>query len=218
MSLVRVSTSAAPKRTADAERRAHIVAAAERAFVRFGFHATTMQQVADEAGMSAGNLYRYFPSKEAIVEGLCMADQIQRAEVFSELIGRLDLRQALATTLREHLLSRPTEKARMIVEIWAEAGRNPRVAAITAAVDADVLAGLTKVLHAVGASGAAAGATFNPAFAAKVLFTLVGGLFKRLALEPDFDREAAAAMALGVLAALLAGALAPAPGKTAEEI
>src|SRR5271170_1069944 len=172
MSLVRVSTSAAPKRTADAERRAHIVAAAERAFVRFGFHATTMQQVADEAGMSAGNLYRYFPSKEAIVEGLCMADQVQRTEVFSELIGRLDLREALATTLREHLLSRPTEKARMIVEIWAEAGRNPRVAAITAAVDADVLAGLTKVLHAVEA----ARATFDPVFAAKVIFTLVSGL------------------------------------------
>ena len=214
MSLVRVSTSAAPKRTADAERRAHIVAAAERAFVRFGFHATTMQQVADEAGMSAGNLYRYFPSKEAIVEGLCMADQVQRTEVFSELIGRLDLREALATTLREHLLSRPTEKARMIVEIWAEAGRNPRVAAITAAVDADVLAGLTKVLHAVEA----ARATFDPEFAATVIFTLVSGLFKRLALEPAFDREAAAAMALGVLEALLAGALAPALGQTAEEI
>ena len=215
MSFVRVSTSAAPKRTADAERRAHIVAAAERAFVRFGFHATTMQQVADEAGMSAGNLYRYFPSKEAIVEGLCMADQVQRTEVFSELIGRLDLREALATTLREHLLSRPTEKARMIVEIWAEAGRNPRVAAITAAVDADVLAGLTKVLSAVETSSAV---TFDPAFAATVVFTLVSGLFKRLALEPDFDREAAAAMALGVLEALLAGALAPALGKMAEGV
>jgi DNA-binding transcriptional regulator YbjK len=32
----------------------HIVRAAERAFVRFGFHATTMQNVAEEAGMSAG--------------------------------------------------------------------------------------------------------------------------------------------------------------------
>src|SRR3984885_5470262 len=158
------------KRTAEADRRAHIVAAAERAFVRFGFHATTMQNVAEEAGMSAGNLYRYFPSKEAIVEGLCMADQMQRTEVFSELIGRLDLREALATTLRKHLLSRPTEKARMIVEIWAEAGRNPRGAAIPAAVDADVLAGLTKVLHAVEA--ARADATFDPVFAATVIFTL----------------------------------------------
>ena len=43
------------------DRRAHILAAAERAFVRYGFHAATMKHVADEAGMSAGNLYRYFP-------------------------------------------------------------------------------------------------------------------------------------------------------------
>src|SRR5271154_894437 len=97
MSLV---SSPSARRPADAERRERIIEAAERAFVRNGFHATTMQGVADEAGMSAGNLYRYFPSKEAIVEGLCMADQVQRTEVFSELIGRLDLRQAFATTLR----------------------------------------------------------------------------------------------------------------------
>ena len=61
----------AGRRTADPERRERILEAAERAFVRHGFHAATMQHVADEAGMSAGNLYRYFPSKEAIVEGLC---------------------------------------------------------------------------------------------------------------------------------------------------
>src|SRR5271155_4580355 len=104
MSLVRVSTSAAPKRTADAERRAHIVAAAERAFVRFGFHATTMQDVAEEAGMSAGNLYRYFPSKEAIVEGLCTAEQTERAEIFAELSGTGDLLHAISASFRLHVL------------------------------------------------------------------------------------------------------------------
>src|SRR5271163_2263148 len=120
MSLVRVSASAAPKRTADAERRAHIVAAAERAFVRFGFHAATMSQVADEAGMSAGNLYRYFPSKEAIVEGLCLADQVERSEAFAALASAADLRAAMRAALQEHVLRRPRGKARMIVEIWAE--------------------------------------------------------------------------------------------------
>ena len=65
----------AGRRPADAGRRKRILEAAERAFVRHGFHATTMQHVADELGMSAGNLYRYFPSKEAIVEGLCAVDQ-----------------------------------------------------------------------------------------------------------------------------------------------
>src|ERR1700735_5820825 len=104
MSLVRVSTSTAPKRTADAAPRAHIVAAAERAFVRFGFHATSMQNVAEEAGMSAGNLYRYFPSKEAIVEGLCLADQVSRSENFAALAGAGDLKAAMRAALREHVL------------------------------------------------------------------------------------------------------------------
>src|SRR5271169_668716 len=151
------------RKAADAERRERILEAAERAFVRHGFHATTMQHVAEEIGMSAGNLYRYFPSKEAIVEGLCAVDQAERAQAFAELMAHSgNIMEAMCAGLREHVLSRPAEKARMIVEIWAEAGRNPRVAEITAAVDADVLAGLTKVLHAVGTSGAAAGATFNP--------------------------------------------------------
>src|SRR5271170_1965319 len=111
-----MSTPARLARAPDAKRRARIVAAAERAFVRYGFHAATMQQVAEEAGMSAGNLYRYFRSKEAIVEELCVVDQAQRAEFFAAMSGRGDLFHAISASLREHVLSRPPEKARMIIE------------------------------------------------------------------------------------------------------
>src|ERR1700721_2193792 len=106
MSLARISSpsDSAGKPTPDKQRRMHIVRAAEHAFVRFGFHAATMQDVAEEAGMSAGNLYRYFPSKEAIVEGLCMADQVQRTENFAELAGADDLKGAMRAALREHVL------------------------------------------------------------------------------------------------------------------
>ena len=152
-----------PTRPSDAERRARIVAAAERAFVRHGFHATTMQHVAEEAGMSAGNLYRYFPSKEAIVEGLCLVDQDERAGQFAALARSADLATAIGETLREHLLSRPPEKARLVVEIWAEAGRNPRIASITRALDANILSGLTALAAAAKASGAASPA-LDPAF------------------------------------------------------
>ena len=79
---------AAPERQADHARRDHIAAAAERAFVRHGFHAATMQQVAEEAGMSAGNLYRYFPSKEALVEGICLLDQRERGAAFHALAAQ----------------------------------------------------------------------------------------------------------------------------------
>ena len=192
MSVVRLeSTASLAKRGADAERRAHIVAAAERAFVRYGFHAATMQQVAEEAGMSAGNLYRYFPSKEAIVEGLCAADKDDRSEIFAQLTLGNDVMGAIGAALREHLLTRPPEKARMIVEIWAEAGRNPRVGAFTRTLDQDVLDGLERLIDVAKASGSAA-ATLDSAFAARVIFTLVAGLFKRNDQHPrDFVCRAA---------------------------
>ena len=165
--------------------------------------------------MSAGNLYRYFPSKEAIVEGLCLVDQDERAGQFAALARSADLAAAIGATLREHLLSRPPEKARLVVEIWAEAGRNPRIASITRALDANVLSGLTALAAAAKASGAAS-PTLDPAFAARVVFTLVAGLFKRLALESTFDVEAELAMAMGIMETLFAGALKPSSGFSGE--
>src|ERR1700684_2743883 len=158
MSLARIPSASEPsgKPSPDRERRMLIVRAAERAFVRFGFHATTMQNVAEEAGMSAGNLYRYFPSKEAIVEELCVVDHAQRAQFFAAMSGRGDLLHAIGASVREHVLSRPPAKARMIVEIWAEAARNPRIATITRAMDEDVLAGLERVITAAKTTGVVA--------------------------------------------------------------
>jgi TetR/AcrR family transcriptional regulator, repressor for uid operon len=200
------------RRPPDAERRARILEAAERAFVRNGFHATTMQRVADEAGMSAGNLYRTFPSKEAMVEGLCELDQAELAQAFAELMAdNRQIMEAMRCGLRKHVLAKPPEKARLLVEIWAEAGRNPRVAAMTRAIDAEVRARLEKLIDAAKSSGAAS-PRLDSRFGARFFVTFVAGLFKRIATEADFDPEAETPMAIGVLKALLAGALCPDPG------
>ena len=198
----------AEKRAPDSERRMQILAAAERAFVRLGFHATSMQNVADEAGMSAGNLYRYFPSKEAIVEELCNCDADERARHFAEVAQHGDILGLASFAIREKLLGRPVEKTRMILEIWSEAAHNPKIAAISRAMDANVRAGLTALFAAAKARGEIA-ASVDPDFAARVMITLVAGLFKRHALEPTFDVDAEADMALGVLVALFSGAITP---------
>jgi AcrR family transcriptional regulator len=196
------------KRPADDDRRARILQAAEHSFVRYGFHAATMLQVADEAGMSAGNLYRYFPSKDAIVEGLCARDQEERAASFAALAQSSRVFEAVAGGLRHHLLTRPPEKARMILEVWAEGARNPRIAVMGRQIDDSVRAGLIEIFDRAKMNGEAA-ASLDSGFAARVLFTLVGGLFKRLAHEGDFDVATETAMALGVLRALFDGALRP---------
>jgi TetR/AcrR family transcriptional regulator, repressor for uid operon len=212
-----VTSMSLGRRPADADRRERILKGAERAFVRHGFHAATMQHVADELAMSPGNLYRYFPSKDAIVEGLCAVDQAGRAQAFAELMAdKGDIMEAMCAALRRHVLDKPPEKARLIVEIWAEAGRNPRVAALSRQIDADVLAGVEKLMEAAKAAGVAS-PRLDSRFGARFFFTFVAGLFKRIAVEADFDPEAEAPVAIGVLKALFAGKLSPDPATSGGE-
>jgi TetR/AcrR family transcriptional regulator, repressor for uid operon len=198
----------------DADRRVRIIEAAERAFVRHGFHATTMQHVAAEAAMSPGNLYRYFPSKEAIVQELCAREQAERARSFEAFAQADSVIAAMAEGLRKNLLEKPREKMQMILEIWAEAGRNPAIASLCGAIDANVHAGLTGLVEAAKGKGGAV-AALDADFAARVMITVVVGLFKRRAHEADFGGERELALALGVFAALFRGEISPFPA--AEE-
>src|ERR1051325_2409346 len=84
-----------PKLQRQSDRRDEILEAAERCFVRSGFHQTSMQEICAEAGMSAGNLYRYFPSKEALIAGIAERD---RAEV-GQSFARADLSRGLFNVL-----------------------------------------------------------------------------------------------------------------------
>src|SRR5437870_12652127 len=47
-----------------------ILAATAHILVREGFDAASTNRIADEAGVSVGSLYQYFPSKQAIVSAL----------------------------------------------------------------------------------------------------------------------------------------------------
>src|SRR5262245_12209210 len=51
--------------------RARIIETAEALFRRLGFAKTTVADIAAELGMSPANVYRFFPSKNAIVEAIC---------------------------------------------------------------------------------------------------------------------------------------------------
>ncbi|MEJ7604594.1 MAG: TetR/AcrR family transcriptional regulator [Kofleriaceae bacterium] len=52
------------------DRRESILDAALQCFVERGFHGTAIPQIAEKAGISAGTIYHYFESKEALVNAL----------------------------------------------------------------------------------------------------------------------------------------------------
>jgi AcrR family transcriptional regulator len=57
-------------------RRADIMAAAKKVFVDKGFHATTIADIAKEAGLSYGSVYWYFDSKDDLFNELITAEEL----------------------------------------------------------------------------------------------------------------------------------------------
>jgi TetR/AcrR family transcriptional regulator, repressor for uid operon len=146
--------SAKPDQQPDllAERRTAILDAAERCFVLHGFHRTTMQDLARMAGMSVGNLYRYFPAKDAVVLALAERDRAEAARHLCDVTTALW--PALASLIRRHLVESPREKAVLLVEVWAEGTRNPTIAAMLARFDAENQAWIAGALSSAGALAA----------------------------------------------------------------
>lgn len=52
------------------EKRVRIEDAAKELFIKRGFHATSMRDIANGAGTSLGNLYNYYKTKEDILESI----------------------------------------------------------------------------------------------------------------------------------------------------
>src|SRR5579862_3607008 len=55
-------------------REQQILDAAKACFSRIGFHSTSMAQIAAQAQMSVGQIYRHFAGKEALIEGIVQED------------------------------------------------------------------------------------------------------------------------------------------------
>jgi AcrR family transcriptional regulator len=171
------------------DRRDEILAAAQRCFVRAGFHGASMQEICAEAGMSPGNLYRYFPSKEALIAGIAERD---RAEV-SRQFASVDLSQGLFPVLeglaRHYFAKYPREQVLLCTEVMAEARRHPEIARISASFDADVRNWLLQLLHA-GAERGDIPDDVDFEGVVTMLMLISDGVWWRRALDPDFEPDA----------------------------
>ena len=67
-----------------AEVRESLVEAADRLFAEHGFEATTVDDIAEEAGVSRRTFFRYFPAKEAIA----FPNVDARLALFQELLSK----------------------------------------------------------------------------------------------------------------------------------
>ncbi len=185
-----------------ADRRTEILDAAERCFIRSGFHQASMQEICAEAKMSPGNLYRYFPSKEAIIAGISERNRAEAAVSFAAVQQAPDFFAGLAGLARHHLVERSAEEVGLCVEIMAESRRTPEIARIAHDAEREIRAGLVAMLGRAQEAGEIDAALDLDA-AARVLMVLGDGISLRRTADPGFDAEKVLPMVMQMIGCLL---------------
>jgi AcrR family transcriptional regulator len=107
--------------------RAHLLDAAGQVFARRGFHAATVDEVADAAGYTKGAVYSNFANKDELFLALLdqrLAAQLQQVEALYAIESSEELRAAMrAQTERGFAAAR--DFGVLQVEFWLYAMRNP---------------------------------------------------------------------------------------------
>lgn len=168
------------------DKKSAILDAAERCFARSGFHGASMSEICAEAGMSPGNLYRYFRSKESMIEGLCERDLAEAARGFDALETAPDLWAAFRALAYMHLVDEPRDSCAVWVETLSEVTRNPQIAALRLKADNfihDKLLGALEIAQGRGQTAPHADLERTVQF----MITFADGLMLRRVRDEAFD-------------------------------
>jgi AcrR family transcriptional regulator len=167
--------------------RARILEVAEAHFRCMGFHKTSVADIASELGMSAANVYRFFPSRDAIKESIC-------GRVVSEIADialAIALANAPAAEKLGHLLTAVHHHNKMTL-VKERRMHDLIVAAMQdnwAIIEAHIERMLT-ILEAIIREGVEAGEfkVEDPAEAARAIHTAFASFFHPILIQHCLER------------------------------
>jgi TetR/AcrR family transcriptional regulator, repressor for uid operon len=168
-------------------RRAQILDAARVCFARSGFRGASMQQICAEAKMSPGALYRYFPSKEVIIEAIAADERLKAAavlEVFRDP-GPIVDRLMRAANAYFALMNRPGG-GELMIEICSESTRNSTVGDRFQCIEADVQVEFTAALKA-SQEGGEIDPTVDVEAVVVLLMAIADGIVIRMNMNKSMD-------------------------------
>jgi len=186
-------------------RRDQIIAAAAGCFARAGYHATTMADIAETAGVSKGTPYLYFPGKEALFIALYEEWDCGLAARVDAAVGGLaeparrsprTVLAAVAAAIAAHVTDNP-RTCRVLMEATTLAAYEPAIAAKVQAANAASLDQLTGLFTAGIAAGQWPAGT-DPALRARLFIAGLYGLMSQWHTAPgSFCLDAAMAAVAG---------------------
>lgn len=156
-------------------RSEEIVAAATACFLEKGFHKTSVQDIAERAGLSMGLLYRYFPSKEAIIEAAATTAGREARAHIERFAQAPDVVAGFGELARELLQAAavPGYQA-LLAEIHAESFRSAALRRLEQADVASVHEALAGALSRHQQAGRLAATADGPALAVVLLAAIEG--------------------------------------------
>ncbi len=168
-------------------RRLEILRATLRCFARRGFDATTLQDIAREAGVAVGTFYLYFRDKSAALEALARTNEERTRELFEEIEASAEAPTARFQRLFElsfDAVSTPEgeESLRFELQLWAKALTEPELEPLRRGIPTLWVERLSRWLRELPRSGECS-AQAQPAELARVLFALLNGFLLLEALE-----------------------------------
>jgi TetR/AcrR family transcriptional regulator, repressor for uid operon len=174
-------------------RRREILDAAQTCFERRGFHGTSMDQICSEAGISPGGLYRYFPSKEAIIAAMAEDERRTATLAFEGVRTADDFLLALSDLCEKFAQSYADPcHAAFAADLMAEAVRNPKFAAVARDAESRIRHEITDLIRA-GQASHQVEPSLDAGEAATVLMAAADGLGLRLSVMGDYSVTSASA-------------------------
>jgi TetR/AcrR family transcriptional repressor of uid operon len=174
-----------PQTESSSDRRTQILDAALVCFAKRGFHQASMHDIAAEARISVGLIYRYFENKEAVISA--MADQHKKeiSEVLQRARQAPTLLESVEILFTAHCCeNEPRVISAFVVDLYAEASRNPRVADLVRDVLQTAMDGLTDLIaRAPEAQAAAHG--LSPTELAELIYAVARGMLMLDVLRPQ---------------------------------
>jgi AcrR family transcriptional regulator len=166
--------------------RSLVLSAARRVFIERGYHAATLEQIAEEAGFSKGVVYSQFESKADLFLALLEKRIDERAAENAEIVDGLAGESAVAALLDHFVKSSQAtpEWGLLLAEFRVHAARNPELNRRYAAAHARTVERLAEVLEAIYAR-AGEKPPFPPHQLAELVLAIGVGAELEQAANPD---------------------------------
>ncbi len=171
-----------PQTDPGVDRPRQILDAAMVCFAKRGFHQASMHDISAEAGISVGLIYRYFENKEAVISAMGDRHKKQIQDVLEEARQAPSLIESLEALFTVHCSeNEPRITAAFVVDLFAEASRNSRVAELVRDVRQTAMDGVTDL---IARSPEAKANDLSPRELAEVIFAVADGMLMRDVLQP----------------------------------